>query len=124
MEITEYLTICIQSKIPVTFLKYGDGEFNAIFNPYGCNCDRDVYTQKLSIALKQSFKYTVEKNHNAFIGLWHNIETKQRFESMTNSNVKWADYHTIIIADNDDNNTKKAILYKTIKDSKLKNNCM
>jgi len=118
MDITEYLTDCVNNNIPVSFSKYGDGEYSAMFQPYGCNCDRDPFTYKLSTSLKESFKYIVENDVNAYIGLWHDHSNKIVLEQFVNKPVKWAKYHTLILDKvNDD---KKAILYKTIKESKLK----
>jgi hypothetical protein len=118
MNITNYLTECVQNNIPVSFSKYGDGEFNCIFNEKGHNCDRDIYSDKLSICLKKSFIYMVEKADNAYIGLWDNLNNKHILEKMVNKEVKWALYHTIIFDKKEDEN--KATLYKTIKESKLK----
>jgi len=118
MNITTYLTECIQNNTPVSFSKYGDGEFNCIIYRYGMNCDKDTYSSKLSDGLKESFIYMVEHAKNAHIGLWPNDNTKVIFETFVNKPVKWALYHSILFDKIDDEN--KDILYKTIKQSKLK----
>ena len=120
MDITNYLTECIQNNTPVSFSKYGDGEFACMSHKNGCNCDKDTYSSNLSTALNKSFIYMVENtNNNAYIGLWHcNIENKQVLEKTVNKKVNWALYHTILFDKKEDE--KKAILYKTIKNSKLK----
>jgi hypothetical protein len=69
MDITKYLINCIKENIPITFAKFGDGEYTCIFNPHGKNCDNDMYTYKLSSALKASFKYLVDNTNNTYIGI-------------------------------------------------------
>lgn len=119
MNITVRLTECVRNNIPVSFSKYGDGEFNCMMYQRGRNCDRDTYTEKLSNALNNSFVHLVENMpHNAYIGLWHNLENKQKLEKKTSTIINWASYHTIIFDKKDDET--KAILYKAIKQSKLK----
>ena len=51
MNITKYLTNCIVNKIPVSFSKYGDGEYHkCIFNDnMYTNCDDDLCTPKLKM---------------------------------------------------------------------------
>jgi hypothetical protein len=120
MDITNYLTECIQNNTPVSFSKYGDGEFYCIFyqNEHSGNCDGDKYSSKLSDGLKKSFIYMVEKSENSYLGRWHNNTTAIDFEKLVNKKVNWALYHTLIFDKIKDEN--KAILYKTIKQSKLK----
>jgi hypothetical protein len=52
MEITNYLSECIINKKPVSFIKYGDGEYNCATSCNGFNCDNDKYTKLLSDGLK------------------------------------------------------------------------
>jgi hypothetical protein len=118
MEITDYLTKCVEQDIPVTFLKFGDGEYNCAFKPIGANCDRDLFTSKLSYSLKNSFKYMVENTDNTYIGKWHDLENAKKWEEFVNKKVNWVNYHTIIL-DNVNNDTKIK-LYKAIKMSKTK----
>jgi hypothetical protein len=122
MEITSYITQCVNEHKPVSFLKFGDGEYYCAFSNYGANCDNDYYTPKLSFFIKQSFKYIVENTDNIYIGMWHSIENVKKWEELVNKKVNWVNYHTIII----DNNRNEEIikeklqLYKAIKNSKSK----
>lgn len=118
MEITKYLTECVLNHTPISFSKYGDGEFNCIFHPHGENCDKDSFTPKLSSKLKETFKYMVDESENAYIGLWHNNENKHYFENLVSKEIKWVKYHSIIFDKTNDND--KVELYKTIKNSKAK----
>jgi len=118
MEITNYLTECVTNHKPVSFSKYGDGEFSCIFYPYGRNCDNDPYTNNLSTKLKESFKYMVDESENAYIGLWHNSENITQFERLVCKEIKWAKYHSIIF--DKTNDSDKVELYKAIKNSKVK----
>jgi len=118
MEITDYITKCVNENIPISFLKFGDGEYNCAFYGYGRNCDNDSYTMKLSDNIKSSFKYIVEKEDNTFIGLWHDSANKINWEALVNKKVNWVNYHTLII---DKQNTEQKVnLYKAIKNSKSK----
>ena len=119
MEITSYLSECIKTHKPVTFLKYGDGEYFAALGNKGCNCDQDNYTDFLKNGLMQSFTYMVDHGPNTFIGImsWngnhHDFLTKLVIKP-----IQIAKYHTIIM-DNDHINDKIELL-KTIKESPLK----
>jgi len=119
MEITSYITQCLNENKPVSFLKFGDGEYACAFSNYDVNCDNDTYTSKLSFFLKQSFKYIVENTDNTYIGRWHQIENTKKWEELVNKKVNWVNYHTITI-DNNNNNEEKVKLYKAIKNSKSK----
>jgi len=120
----EYLTECINNNIPVSFSKYGDGEYFCAFNIMeGENCDHDKYTPKLREALINSFKYIINVSNNAHIGLWHNYSYKNKWEELVDKPVKWVEYYSIILTENNNkvnNINDKVILYKTIKQSKLK----
>ena len=48
MDITNFITICVNTNTPITFVKFGDGEYYCVFGSGGCNCDNDSYTPKLS----------------------------------------------------------------------------
>ena len=61
---------CIENGHPVSFSKYGDGEYLCASSAIGTNCDNDTYTPKLRMALLESFKYMTENCDNAFIGRW------------------------------------------------------
>ena len=118
MEITEYLTNCVENNVPVSFSKYGDGEYNCVYGYYGRNCDNDLWTEKLKIGLIQSFIYMTNEAENAYIGLWHDHNNKQLWENYVNKPVKWVNYHTIIFCQ--DHDEEKAKLYKSIKYSNRK----
>jgi hypothetical protein len=120
MEITDYLTKCVEQDIPVTFLKFGDGEYNCVFQPVGANCDRDLFTLKLSNSLKESFQYMIENTDNTYIGKWHDLENAKKWEELVTKKVNWVNYHSIIIDNININNDSKIKLYKTIKMSKTK----
>jgi|LakMenEpi03Aug12_release.lakeMendotaPanAssembly.Ray.scaffolds.fasta_scaffold03860_21 hypothetical protein len=121
MNITEFLTECVNTQNPVVFCKYGDGEFQCLLNPNsGHNCDNDLYTENLSRSLKESFQYIVANHTNCYIGLWHNEENKKIWESIVKEQIKWVDYHSIIIDNDKTHNSKKYLLYKAIKHSKMK----
>ena len=118
MEITGYITQCVIKHKPIIFLKFGDGEYNCAFSNFGANCDQDCYTSKLSLCIKQSFKYIVENTDNTYIGMWHNIENTKKWEELVNKKVNWSNYHSIII--DKKNNGEKLQLYKAIKNSNSK----
>jgi hypothetical protein len=118
MDITSHIIECIENSIPVSFLKYGDGEFNCMCRHYGCNCDGDNYTHKLSNSLIASFKFIVENTNNSYIGAWHTDNVKCYYESLTSKPIKWSKYHTIIF--DKSNDIMKAKLYSTIKHSTRK----
>ena len=133
MDIVEQLTECIREKKPVSFCKYGDGEYACAIQ--GCsdiytgkhNCDADLYTEKLQQGILQSFKYMVENAENSYIGRWHSEDNSLDFWNKLvddKDKIKWAEYHTFIIDVNDfKNNTynlqKKITLYETIQNSDL-----
>ena len=110
MDIT-YIIECLENNKPVAFSKYGDGEFICAarqFYFYGslslANCDSDAYTDKLAISLINSFKYMVEKANNSLIGKWQeDIRVATFWQSLVSKQVIWADYQTLLAA-NDINN--------------------
>ena len=67
MNITNYITRCVNENKPVVFVKFGDGEFACAFYNQKANCDSDCYTRKLSWCLKKAFKYIVENTDNTYI---------------------------------------------------------
>jgi hypothetical protein len=124
MEITSHLTKCIENGIPVSFSKYGDGEYACASGDNTSNCDRDAMTLKLQTKLRESFTYMVENCNNAYFGLWHDNCVIDFWKQFVTKEIKWANYHTMII--DNDLNTKsdsfyaKMKLYKAIKNSKMK----
>jgi len=118
MNITTYLTECVKNKIPVSFSKYGDGEYYCTLGWQGSNCDKYSYTENLRNGIARSFKYMVEEAKSAHIGLWQNPEHKADWETRVDIPVRWAKYHTILFDHNDDE--AKVELYKAIRQSTAK----
>lgn len=117
MEITKTITECIRRRIPVSFSKYGDGEYACAKLFKGNNCDADLYTEKKRVALIESFKYMTECAENSHISYWtHDISSY--WQSLTTVPVRWAKLHTLIL--DDDSTGEKVELYKTIKQSTMK----
>jgi len=123
MDITDLVTECVKSNTPISFSKFGDGEFMCMFcTTDHSNCDNDKFTKKLSNSLRDSLVYMIENHENSYVGLWHNPDIQTVLTNFsrvyTKKNIKWANYFTIIL--NKVNDEKKVLLYKTIKYSKLK----
>lgn len=122
-DITDKITDCILNKIPISFSKYGDGEYNCANNYFGYNCDNDSYTEKLGNAIRNSFIYmtTNEYASNNYIGVWHNYENTGFWKSLVNNNINWSNYHTILIDDlKGDSFQRKLNMYKAIQETPLK----
>lgn len=93
----DYLAYCVNNKVPVSFLKYGDGEYQCSQLYPGHNCDSDQYTISLSNGILNSFKYLGEKE-NILIGGWHSDERICNYwQSLVQKPINWVDYHSIII---------------------------
>jgi hypothetical protein len=125
MNITAFLTNCIRYNIPISFSKYGDGEYNCVASIDSHNCDRDKYTEKLRKCLTDAFLYMVNKTENSFVGLWPNQSSQEFWENLSGKKVKWVDYHSIIIRQDDilinrDVLNSKIDLFKSIQESTLK----
>jgi hypothetical protein len=120
MEITDYLTKCIYEKIPVVFVKYGDGEQLAASGSSGCNCDRDNYTDILKDGIIKSFKYIVEYGKNSYLAIWPSTVAIEFWKQFVETPIRIVDYCAIIM--NGVNTEKKVNLLKTIKESPLKKN--
>ena len=118
MDITDILINSVENKIPISFSKYGDGEFFCANSYEGFNCDGDNYTEKKKKSLINSFKYLVNETNNSYFGLWFTQDIKNYWDSLVSKEVKWANYHSLFIVD--ENIPKKIILYKKIKESSLK----
>lgn len=107
---------------PISFCKFGDGEYYCMIGNSGANCDKDAYTSKLSDSLKQSlikFSY----NENCYIGMWVNKEVVNYFNSLTNDMINYACYHTFILSNGAINTCEGAEIlnvFKTIKHAKQK----
>jgi hypothetical protein len=125
MNITSYLTKCILKHTPVSFSKYGDGEYYCSLGTIRHNCDYDSCTNNLQTEIKKSIKYMVEECDNSYIGLWHDTKNMDYWESLTTKAIRWAEYHTIIIDIKDMKREDSALedkinLLKSIKNSSLK----
>lgn len=118
MEETKYITKCIKNNIPVTFVKFGDGEHACMTHVVGMNCDFDLYTYKKGNALIKAFKNLISKN-NTFIGKWHHANVVDYLITLSEGkNIPWNHYHTLFppypLFDNQDNyNLVKAIREST-----------
>ena len=117
-DINDLLIYSIDNKQPISFSKYGDGEYFCANSYVGENCDKDKYTEKLKQGIINSFIYMTSQAKNAYVGLWPRIEVQNYWESLVSTEVKWAKYHTFIL--DNDNKQNKVKLYKTIKYSPLK----
>jgi hypothetical protein len=122
--VADYITYCIENKTPVSFLKFGDGEFQCVTGCNGGNCDADPYTKSLSEGIKSSFSY-LSQQPNTLFGAWHTPEVVNFWESIVENSPKWVNYHTLIVDIEDlrkrDNGEfdKKMKLLRTIKTSPL-----
>lgn len=113
---TDYIIQCIHQKIPVSFLKFGDGEYLCAILEPGGNVDGDLYTLKLSNALIHSFIYMSTIAINSYFALWHGAIHQKEWESLIEYRpVKWVKYHTLIFDKKDDD--KKIELFKLIKNT-------
>ncbi len=117
MEITKTITECIRRRIPVSFSKYGDGEYACANAFNGHNCDADFYTEKKRTALIESFKYMTQSAENSYISYWTD-DISSYWQSLTTVPIRWAKLHTLIL--DDDSIEDKVNLYKTIKQSTMK----
>jgi hypothetical protein len=109
----------IKRKQPFGFLKFGDGEYFAMTNTNGSNCDGTQYTIELGNKLKESIKY-FSKLKNIFAGRWQSNDYMfKAIEEMVKPNsIQWTDYHTMIFKTKDEYfNTKKRYFYKAIRDT-------
>jgi len=118
MEISSLISESIKNKTPISFSKYGDGEFFCVHSYDGHNCDDDNYTAKKKDGLINSFKYMIDKAENSYIGLWESSTQYIFWEGLVEQPVKWAKYHSLIL--NDESVEDKVQLYKTIKESPMK----
>jgi hypothetical protein len=118
MENTDYLTECILSKTPVSFLKYGDGEYAAASGVQGGNVDGDNYTETLKNGLRNSFKYMAEHAPNVRFAIWPFDNHIQFWQRLTEKPIQNYDYCSIIMEGK--NWDKKVNFFKAIKQSTLR----
>jgi hypothetical protein len=117
--ITSILISKIKNQQSIGFIKFGDGEYFCMNNTYpnGSNIDKDNFTEKKSIALKQAFEYLIHNfSSSVFLGKWHDDWDWNQFLDK-NHPISWADYHTLLLDGEDMKN--KLLLYKTIRNSDL-----
>ena len=129
MDIKDTITTCIINCTPITYCKYGDGEYFCAIRysdntPRGhCNCDNDSYTDKLGKGIIDSLVY-MSNTDNTFVGKWFSPESSAYWEKIALKKINWVYYHTLYFETIDltDNNRfiQKIQMYKAIKESKLK----
>lgn len=117
MNTTQYLIDCIDKAVPVSFSKYGDGEYLAALGSNGANCDGDKYTAKLRQGLIESIRYMVDVSDNAFIGQWPDSNIKSFWQDLCDKQINWVSYHTVLPCN--EYRQDKIDLLKTIKKSTL-----
>lgn len=129
MNIINNIINSITKKQSLIFAKFGDGEYASVNYNNGHNCDNDNYSKKKGIELIESIKYITSIKNNNYIGLWGFENGKMNilynnikifWENLCSVPIKFADYHTFIIENNDTFLKQKIELYKTIKNSTLK----
>ena len=105
----------INYNISFTFAKYGDGEYLVCNKRKGQNCDNTKYTESLSNAVLNSYKY-LSALDNSYLGKW--MDGNEIFKYFENIyKPKWVDYESIIFK-NAQEFADKLTLYKTIKNCK------
>jgi len=118
MEISRYLVECIQNQTPVSFSKYGDGEYFAATYLNGENCDQDKFTEKLAEGIRTSFQYMVDEAPNTYVGIWHCGNHIDFWSTLVKKPIRIAKYHSIIM--DSDHRSDKIDIFKAIKNSSLK----
>lgn len=116
---TEFVTKLIQIDKPFVFVKFGDGEYDAVKGKPGSNCDKDPYTKKLQFGLINAVKY-YSLLDNAYCGQWHSIHVKEFFDSIVTGKINWINYHVCIMDETSFENNNKLELFKSIKYSHRK----
>lgn len=124
MDIVVKLTECIRDGTPVSFSKYGDGEYLCASGRFDCwgNCDHDPYTPALQAGLLYAFTSTVLQG--GYIGKWRHVDTDAFWQSnVDNRPVNWADYHTFLFDAADigtQSGENKLALYRAIQQSPMR----
>ena len=116
-EAVTFLTRAVETNSPAIFAKFGDGEHTCMASPGNHNCDGDPQSFQLSQALKTALVHLV--NHDAFIGRWHNDQTPEYLQTLTDKPIRWANYHTLIF-DRQRDWEKRELLQKVQKSSATK----
>ena len=103
---THFFTECLRTKIPINFVKMGDGEYACAIGEQGANCDGDVYYPELGSALRKAFLDLAQKS-NVYIGRWHmnpsDCHVAEWFNSFFENQLQkpsamipWVNYHCFI----------------------------
>ena len=107
----------IQSRIPIIFAKFGDGEYNCMNRHRGHNCDNDTYTPALGNGLIHAIQYLATLP-NTYIGEWSNSYMSRYLQSLTPTLINFVDYHSIIF--DKKHHDRKAELIRIINKSSMK----
>lgn len=122
MNITNLILNSIKNNYSLCFIKIGDGEIYCLNGCYGQhNCDGDFYTYTKQQKLIESIKYLTDNCENLYVGKWH-TDMYDIQKSLQTKNINYADYHSLILDDNDilNNNQEKINIYREIKNSNRK----
>ena len=86
----------IETNQPFVFAKFGDGEYNAVQQFQGGNCDGTPYTSNLGKAITRAFN-SLSPNSNVYIGRWADSQQVSEYFSKSVSNpVNWENYNLLI----------------------------
>ena len=117
------LTNRIKNNEQIIFLKYGDGELEAIYGSSGANCDNDPYTKELGQGLVNSL-VLYSFHPNAYIGKWHGEYGFQRLQHVINTlqipQPKFVDYHIVYNDEKVFDNQNLFHFVKTVQESSQK----
>lgn len=117
---TEQLTNLIKQDKPFIFVKFGDGEYNAMIGLSGTNCDSDLYTAQKQNGLIEAIKY-YSLLDDFYCGYWPNEVISNYYSSIVSKPINWIDYHACIMClDTCFETNAKLELFKSIKNSKRK----
>lgn len=102
----------------LVFVKFGDGEYNAMIGTNGSNCDNDPYENKRH-RLRESIEYFSHLD-NAYVGKWCTDEVSNYLDSIVTGHINWMNYHVFIMDEGSFSTNLKLELYRAIKDCKRK----
>ena len=119
-----YIKNCIKNKIPLIFLKYGGEEYYCVLKNYKYSNTKSLIfnknntcSQKLSIGLKESFKFLVNNCKNYYFGKYNDKNMINYWEKLVCKPINWIEYNSLSIYIKD---PEIIDIYKTIKYSKQK----
>lgn len=103
---TNFFTACINANKPVSFVKWGDGEFACVAGHQGENCDGDKYFPELGEAMRKAFLKTAW-HPNVYYGRWHLTPNDAHVAASFNafwamntgrysSEIPWVNYHCLL----------------------------